>query len=72
MSAHLQQLIEALGLKRLSTAKARAALAGVELSVIEGDTGRLELVATRWSLTKRFSDLAEVEAWLDRVAGVAA
>lgn len=63
------QLAAALDPKRLATAQARAALAGIALEAIEGDNGRLEFVATRWALSKRFDDLAAVEAWLDRVTG---
>lgn len=53
--------------KRASTAQARAALAGITLHVLAGDDGRPEYIATRWALTKSFTDLSEVERWLDRV-----
>jgi len=55
--------------KALETCRARAALLGIALHVIDGDDGRPLFVATRWALTKNFADLAEVEAWLDRVGG---
>lgn len=67
-----QRLADAFDRKRLATAQARAALAGVTVALIEGDNGGPELIASRWALTKRFSDLAELETWLDRVTGEAA
>lgn len=63
------QLATALDAKKLATATARAALAGITLQVIEGDDGRPEMVASRWALSKRFNDLADVERWLDQVTG---
>lgn len=65
-----QQLAAAIDPKRFATAQARAALAGVTVELIEGDDGAPELIASRWALTKRFGDLAELEAWLDRVTGM--
>lgn len=53
--------------KRLATTKARCALWGAVMSVIEGDDGRPMILITRWALTRSFSDLDEVEQWLDRV-----
>lgn len=35
------------------------------------DDGRAEWIATRWAMTRSFSDLATLEAFVDRVAGVA-
>lgn len=73
-----QQLAAALDAKRLATARARAALAGVALDVIEDDRGRPEIVCSRWCLTRRFSSeggadvLAAVEQWLTTVTGRAA
>lgn len=55
--------------KRASTAKARAAMLGIVVHVLQGDDGRPEWIATRWALTKSFRDLAEFEGWLDRVDG---
>ncbi len=55
--------------KRLATSKARAALIGATLIEIEGDDGRPLFVLTRWSLTKSFDDLADVERVLKRMAG---
>lgn len=55
--------------KRLATAKARAAMAGVELHAIEDDGGRPLFVCIKWALTASFNDLAEVERWLDRIEG---
>lgn len=58
--------------KRQATAQARAALAGIKLHILTGDSGLPEYVATRWALTKSFSDIADVERWLDMVTGKAA
>jgi hypothetical protein len=55
--------------KRLATAKARAALAGVELHAIESDDGRPQYICTKWAMTASFADMAQVEAWLSRVDG---
>lgn len=67
-----QQLAAALDPKRLATAQARAALAGITVQVIESDSGGPELIASRWVLTKRFDGLTELEAWLTAVTGKAA
>jgi len=53
--------------KRLSTLVARGALLGVIVHRIESDFGGEELIASRWSLTKAFSSLDALEAWLNRV-----
>ena len=55
--------------KRLSSAIARAALIGVIVHRIESDFGGEEFIASRWALTKAFSSLDALEAWIDRVAG---
>ena len=55
--------------KRWANARARAALAGVELHVIQGDSGRPLYICTKWAMTASFDDLSSVEAWLDRVGG---
>ena len=55
--------------KRLATAKARACLAGITLHTLEGDDGRPLYVATRWALTRSYTELDEVESWLDFVTG---
>lgn len=57
--------------KRLATLKARAALAGVMVLDSKDETGRPEWVATRWALTKAFSSLDELAAWLDRIGAPA-
>ena len=59
-------------LKRFANAQARAALAGVALARTEGDDGRPLFIASRWALTKTFDSIAQVEVWLDRVAGAQA
>lgn len=55
--------------KRLATAKARAAMAGVELHALTDDAGKPQYICTKWALTASFHDLADVESWLDRVDG---
>ena len=59
-------------LKAWRTAQARAALAGYQAVLLDGDDGRPLLVVTRWNLTRSFNDLAAFEAWRARVTGVAA
>lgn len=58
-------LREALDRKRLSTLSARAALAGIAVHVLDTDTGTVEFIATRWSLTKAFDSLDALAFWLD-------
>jgi hypothetical protein len=55
--------------KRFETARARAALRGITLHAIESDGGTALYVATFHALTKSFTDLADVETWLERVDG---
>lgn len=69
-SATAVTLRKALDEKRVANAIALAALAGIELRLIDGDDGP-ELIATRWALTKRFGggDHDALDAWLARVDG---
>ena len=53
--------------KRLSTARARAAIRGIALHAIDDDRGAELFVASLHALTRQFSGLDEVEAWLDTV-----
>ena len=55
--------------KALATCQARAALLGATLHALPDDGGRAEFIVSRWALTKSFSTLTEVEAWLNRVEG---
>lgn len=55
--------------KRLATLIARAALRGVTVYRTESDFGGVEYVATKWALTKSFSSMDALEAWLLRVCG---
>ena len=71
MTGHVAQLLDALDRKRLATSQARAALRGVVLQAIDGDDGRLLFIASMHALTKAFDELAEVEAWLDKIEGKA-
>lgn len=59
-------------IKRLANLKAIAAFAGITVFEIDSDFGGVELVATRWSLTKSFRDLDELADWLSRVTGKSA
>jgi hypothetical protein len=54
--------------KAFSTLQARAALAGITLSVVPNDGGRIVFIVTRWALTREFSHLRDVIAWLDSAA----
>ncbi len=50
--------------KRFSTLQARAALMQVALVQTTNDREQPLFVVSRWALTKSFSSLDEVEAWL--------
>ncbi len=55
--------------KVAATLKARCALVGVELHVIDGDNGAPLLIVSRWSLTRQMHSVDEVEAFLRRIGG---
>lgn len=55
--------------KRLATATARAALAGVTLHATTDDTDRRVFVVSRWALTRTLDTLDDVEHWLDTITG---
>lgn len=55
--------------KRISTATARAALRGITLHQLRDDRGRAEFVVRWRALTRSFSNIDDVEAWLVRVEG---
>jgi hypothetical protein len=55
--------------KREATAVARAALAGITVHRSTTEAGQAEWIVSRWSLTRAFSDLDELERWLDMVTG---
>jgi hypothetical protein len=60
--------------KAFATRQARAALVGVTAFLLHDDTGRPEIVCTRWAMTKAFSGpqaLVELDAWLNRVGAPA-
>lgn len=52
--------------KRLATARARAALAGVAVIESHDDRGHPTFIASRWALTREFASLDELERWLDQ------
>lgn len=55
--------------KRLSTLVARGAIVGVIVHRIESDFGGVEYIATKWALTKSFSNMDALDAWLTLVTG---
>ena len=55
--------------KTAATLKARCALAGIELHVIDGDAGEPLFIVSRWSLTRQLHSVAEVESFLRRIGG---
>lgn len=55
--------------KRVATLAARAALVGVTLNHIEGDFVPNLFIASRWAMTRGFTDLDALEQWLDLVTG---
>jgi hypothetical protein len=55
--------------KRLATLTARAALAGVTVTHLEGDLKPHVYIVSRWSLTREFTSLNDLEAWIDLVSG---
>lgn len=67
MTTATAPLLDEAARKRVATAQARAALRGMTLCCIEGDDGRPLFIASFHALTRSFTDLAEVEAWLERV-----
>lgn len=58
--------------KVAATLKARAALCGVVLHVLEDDHGAALFIASKWSLTKQMSTVGEVEAFLRGIGGAKA
>lgn len=55
--------------KQYATLQARAALRGIVLVESHDDCGRPEWLASFHAMTKAFSSLQELSAWLDRVEG---
>jgi hypothetical protein len=66
---HAGQTAAADQTKRLANLRARCALQGVELHVIDGDDGKPLYIATKWALTASFDNLASLAAWVARVDG---
>ena len=52
--------------KTVTTARARAALAGFMMHLIVNNGGQPQYQLTKWNLTREFADLAEVTAFLDQ------
>ncbi len=57
--------------KRAQTARARAALIGATLVDMPDDAGRREWLLTRWTLTRSFHHLGDLEKLLDRMGAPA-
>ena len=55
--------------KRLSTLTARSALVGVIVHRIEGDFVPEVFIATKCALTREFTDMDALDAWLTRAIG---
>ena len=55
--------------KRVSTLRARAALAGVVIHVIEGDSGETLYIFSRWELCRQLDSIEAAERWLDAMTG---
>jgi hypothetical protein len=53
--------------KQEATLAARAALAGVTLHALKDECGRREWVCVRWHLCRAFTNLQELEDWLDLI-----
>lgn len=58
--------------KTVATLVARAALAGIVLTVTTDDHGNPLYIASRWALTKQLGSVEEVELFLSRVGAPAA
>ncbi len=56
--------------KVIATLRARAALAGLTLLVVDDDRGKPLFVISRGALTKQLGTLDEVEAFLERARGL--
>ena len=65
--------VHAAARKRYESLRAQCALLrhmpGTMLHQLEDDVGRPQFIVTWQALTRAFSDLDEVEAWLHKVAG---
>ncbi len=55
--------------KQYATLQARAALRGIVLVKSHTERGEVEYIASLHAMTKAFSSLQELSAWLDRVEG---
>jgi hypothetical protein len=56
-------------IKRISTLRARAALHGVVVNVIEDDRGGALYIFSRWALCRQLDSIDAAERWLDAVVG---
>jgi len=63
-AAAVEQLRVAEADKRVCNARARVALLGGTLHIIDDDRGRPVFIVSRWALTKELPDIEAVETWL--------
>lgn len=56
-------------LKRLATARARAALRGLVVHAMPDDAGRHEFIVTQGAWTASLRTICDLERWLDRIEG---
>lgn len=64
---HVEQLADAADRKRQATCKARTAMLGGTLIESHDDRGRPTWILSRWSFTREFTSLTDVEALLVRM-----
>lgn len=57
--------------KQFDTVRARCALAGITLHSGTDNLGNVVYLVSRWNLSRTFSTLEQVDAWLDCVTGSA-
>ena len=69
MSSDYSDTSPATQMKRRANAVALGALHGVTVYCIEGDFQKEVFIATKWALTREFTDLDSLETWLHRVTG---
>lgn len=55
--------------KAFATVQVRAALAGIALTRLADGRSCAVFIVSRWSVTRQFGSLQDVENWLDRVTG---
>lgn len=69
MSAAYLNASQRIDPKTAATLKARAALVGVVLNIIESDRGTPLLIASKWAMTRQMESAEECDAFLRRIGG---